>query len=95
LAGGAIGTVSGMAAAFPDVVRQALDDPSPEAGDRLGHVRSIMEASGQFIAAAKHVLGMRGVPVQPDMRAPLRGLTPAEASALEASAAEVLALEPA
>ncbi len=54
-----------------------------------------MEASGQFIAAAKHVLGMRGVPVRPDMRAPLRGLTSTEASALEASAAEVLALEPA
>ena len=35
LAGGAIGTVSGMAAAFPEVVRRALDDPSPEAGDRL------------------------------------------------------------
>jgi dihydrodipicolinate synthase/N-acetylneuraminate lyase len=95
LAGGAIGTVSGMAAAFPEVVRQALDDPSPEAGDRLGQVRSIMEASGQFIAAAKYVLAMRGVPVQPDMRAPLRGLTPAEAAALEAGAAEVLALEPA
>ena len=95
LAGGAIGTVSGMAAAFPEVVRRALDDPSPEAGDRLAQVRSIMEASGQFIAAAKHVLGTRGIPVRPDMRAPLRGLTPAEAAALEASAAEVLALEPA
>ena len=54
-----------------------------------------MEASGQFIAAAKHVLGTRGIPVGPDMRAPLRGLTPAEASALEAGAAEILALEPA
>ena len=95
LAGGAIGTVSGMAAAFPEVVRQALDDPSTEAADRLARVRAIMEASGQFIAAAKHVLGMRGVPVRPDMRAPLRSLTPAEASALEASAAGVLALEPA
>jgi dihydrodipicolinate synthase/N-acetylneuraminate lyase len=54
-----------------------------------------MEASGQFIAAAKHALGTRGTPVGPDMRAPLRGLTPAEASALEAGAAEILALEPA
>ena len=96
LAGGAIGTVSGMAAAFPDVVR-AGPRRSVARGGRppARRVRAIMEASGQFIAAAKHVLGMRGVPVRPDMRAPLRGLTPAEASALEASAAEVLALEPA
>jgi dihydrodipicolinate synthase/N-acetylneuraminate lyase len=50
-----------------------------------------MEASGQFIAAAKHVLGMRGVPVGPGMRAPLRGLTRPEASALEEAVESVLA----
>ena len=95
LAAGALGTVSGMAAAFPEIVRQALDDPTPEAADRLHRVRAIMEASGQFIAAAKSVLGVRGVPVRPDMRAPLRPLSSAEKSALEAGAAEILALEPA
>jgi dihydrodipicolinate synthase/N-acetylneuraminate lyase len=95
LAAGALGTVSGMAAAFPEIVRQALDDPTPDAADRLHRVRAIMEASGQFIAAAKSVLGVRGVPVRPDMRAPLRPLSSAEKSALEAGAAEILALEPA
>jgi dihydrodipicolinate synthase/N-acetylneuraminate lyase len=49
-----------------------------------------MEAGGQFIAAAKHVLGMRGVPVIAGMRAPLRPLTPAEASTLEGSVATFL-----
>jgi dihydrodipicolinate synthase/N-acetylneuraminate lyase len=41
-----------------------------------------MEDSGQFIAAAKHVLGSRGVPVGPATRAPLRRLTDDEAASL-------------
>ncbi|HUF06920.1 MAG TPA: dihydrodipicolinate synthase family protein [Candidatus Binatia bacterium] len=88
---GAIGAVSGMAAAFPDVVRAALDTPDDDATAGLRAVRGAMEASGQFIAAAKHVLGMRGVPVGPGMRAPLRGLTRSEASALEEAVESVLA----
>ena len=83
LARGAIGTVSGMAAAFPDVLRAALDDPTEEAGARLGALRSTLEASGQLIASVKHVLGMRGVPVGAAMRAPLRMLTGPERVALE------------
>jgi dihydrodipicolinate synthase/N-acetylneuraminate lyase len=81
IAGGAIGSVSGMAAAFPDVVRSALDDPSPAAGVRLRELRSTMEASGQFIAAAKVALGLRDVPVGPDVRRPLRRLTEGERTA--------------
>lgn len=77
LARGAIGSVSGVAAAFPDVVRRGLDHPDT-AVEELGALRSAMEASGQFIAAAKHVLGARGVPVGPGMRAPLRQLTAPE-----------------
>jgi dihydrodipicolinate synthase/N-acetylneuraminate lyase len=83
LARGALGTVSGMAAAFPDVLRAALDDPTAKAGARLTALRSTLEASGQLIAAVKHVLGMRGVPVGPAMRAPLRTLTGPERVALE------------
>jgi dihydrodipicolinate synthase/N-acetylneuraminate lyase len=49
---------------------------------RLTEIRSAMEASGQFIAAVKHVLGRRGVPVTPGMRAPLRPLTEIEAAEL-------------
>ncbi|MBW3613419.1 MAG: dihydrodipicolinate synthase family protein [Chloroflexi bacterium] len=90
LARGAIGTVSGMASAFPDVVRAALDNPDDTATARLREVRGVMEAAGQFIAAAKHVLAMRGVPVRPDVRAPLRALTDGEASDLEAAVAGLL-----
>ena len=90
LARGAIGTVSGMAAAFPDVVRAALDAGDDAAMDRLRAVRGAMEASSQFIAAAKYVLGMRGVPVRTSMRAPLRLLTAEEAAALETAVAGFL-----
>jgi dihydrodipicolinate synthase/N-acetylneuraminate lyase len=85
IARGAIGTVSGMAAAFPDVLRAALDDPTERAGARLAAVREAMEACGQFIAAAKEVLRLRGMPVRVDVRAPLRRLTAAEAERLEAA----------
>jgi dihydrodipicolinate synthase/N-acetylneuraminate lyase len=90
VARGAVGSVSGMAAAFPDVVRAALDAADEAAASRLGELRSAMEASGQFIAAAKHVLGLRGVPVGSGMRAPLRPLTANEATALEAAVAAFL-----
>ena len=85
LARGATGAVSGMAAAFPEVVRAALDDPTDAATTRLAAVRSAMEASGQFIAATKHVLGLRGIPVGRAMRAPLRTLSAEEATELEAA----------
>ena len=96
LARGAIGTVSGLAAAFPDVLRAALDDPTEAAGARLAALRSALEASGQLIAAAKHVLGMRGEPVGPAMRAPLRMLTGPERIALERAIGdlELLAVVP-
>jgi len=92
IARGAIGTVSGMAAAFPDVVRSALDAADEPSMARLRGLRGAMEASGQFIAAAKHVLGLRGVPVRADMRAPLRTLSPREGSGLETSVAPFLSL---
>ena len=88
LARGAIGSVSGMASAFPDVVREALDRPE-SAAERLSALRSAMEASGQLIPAAKHALGMRGVPVGPGMRQPLRGLSAAESAELERRLAEI------
>ena len=91
VARGAIGTVSGMAAAFPDVVRRALDAADDGASSELAAVREAMEASGQFIAAAKHALGLRGVPVRPDMRAPLRELTDDEAASFERAVAGELA----
>ena len=94
VARGAIGTVSGLAAAFPDVVREALDDADDAAGIRLAELRASVEASGQFIAAMKHVLGLRGVPVGTGMRAPLRRLTPQEGDRLERTV-EAFAARPA
>ena len=85
LARGAVGAVSGLAAAFPDEVRRALDQPDADAEARLGILRGVMEAQ-PFIASAKHVLARRGVPSAPDMRAPMRPLTDGEARALEAGA---------
>jgi dihydrodipicolinate synthase/N-acetylneuraminate lyase len=95
IARGAIGTVSGMSAAFPDVVRSALDAADAPSMERLRSLRIAMEESGQLIAAAKHVLGMRGVPVNADVRAPLRPLDPAEASVLDEAVAEYLSAAPA
>lgn len=86
LAGGALGAVSGLAAAFPEVVRSALDTPDSAAADRLGALRSAMEAQ-PFIASLKHVLRRRGIPINPDMRAPMRRLTEAEAAGLDAALA--------
>ena len=82
MARGAVGAVSGLAAAFPDVVRAALDRPDAHAEARLGALRAAMEAQ-PFIASVKHVLARRGVPVRPDMRAPLRPLTADEAASLD------------
>ncbi len=87
VARGALGTVSGMAAAFPDVVRAGLDAADEASALRLAELRKVMEASGQFIAAAKHILGLRGVPITRGMRAPLRPLREDEVRALEAAAA--------
>jgi dihydrodipicolinate synthase/N-acetylneuraminate lyase len=86
LALGAIGSVSGLAAALPDEVRHALDQPDATAAARLATLRRALEQA-PFIASAKHVLGRRGVPVRPDMRAPLRPLTAREADALDAALA--------
>lgn len=81
MARGAVGAVSGLAAAFPDVVRAALDQPDGETEARLIALRNAMEAQ-PFIASAKHVLARRGVPLAPDMRAPMRPLSEDEARQL-------------
>jgi dihydrodipicolinate synthase/N-acetylneuraminate lyase len=81
LAVGAVGTVSGLAAAFPDIVRAVLDAPDAAGEARLETLRGVMELA-PFVPSVKHVLSRRGVPVGPDVRAPLRALTPAQASRL-------------
>lgn len=88
MARGALGAVSGLAAAFPEVVRAALDAPDTAAEARLRTLRSAMETH-PFIASVKHVLRRRGVPINPDLRAPLRALTEAECAALDSVLGEL------
>jgi len=94
MARGALGAVSGLAAAFPEVMRAALDKPDAVAEAMLRDLRAAMEAQ-PFIASVKHVLAARGLPVRPDMRAPMRALTAEEGTALDSALDELKALGPA
>src|SRR5262249_15688537 len=80
LAGGAVGAVSALASIFPELVAEAVRSP---AAAGLGPIRTAVERF-PFQAAAKVVLGKRGVPVGPDVRRPLRMLTDEERTELEA-----------
>ena len=95
LAAGAVGAVSGLAAAFPEEVRAALNSPGSNAEARLEKLRAAMESSGgPFMAAVKHVLGLRGLPVNADLRRPLRPLFGDEAARLDLALEELEALVP-
>lgn len=78
--GGAIGAVSALASAFPERVAAAVRDRS----DELSILRDTIERFPRH-AALKHVVARRGVPMRPDVRAPLRPLTPGEEQELEAA----------
>jgi dihydrodipicolinate synthase/N-acetylneuraminate lyase len=75
---GAAGAVSGLAAAFPELVGRLVHE---RAGD-LGPVRAALERY-PFQAALKRALVRRGVPVREDVRAPLRTLTDPERDELD------------
>ncbi len=70
---GAKGSVSALATAFPELIAAAVRDPSPERSAELRELRDGLEAFPRH-AALKRILGLRGVPVREDVRAPLRGL---------------------
>jgi dihydrodipicolinate synthase/N-acetylneuraminate lyase len=57
-------------------------EPSPEAGERVGALRASLQRL-PFHAAAKMVLGLRGVPVRGAVRMPLRGLNDEERAEVE------------
>jgi dihydrodipicolinate synthase/N-acetylneuraminate lyase len=82
LAAGAAGAVSGLASCFPDAVVPLVRDRTPEAQETATALRASLQRL-PFHAAAKTALGLRGVPVEPDVRAPLRGLTPGERAEVE------------
>jgi len=75
---GAAGAVSGLAAAFPELVASLVRD---RAGD-VGETRAMLERF-PFQAALKACVAHRGVPVRQDVRAPLRVLNADERAELE------------
>jgi dihydrodipicolinate synthase/N-acetylneuraminate lyase len=77
---GAVGAVSALGSAFPELVAAAVRDPA--AAD-LGRVRDAVQRF-PFQSALKTVLRCRGLPVRPDVRRPLRTLAADETKELEA-----------
>ncbi|HKH31110.1 MAG TPA: dihydrodipicolinate synthase family protein [Gaiellaceae bacterium] len=75
---GAAGAVSGVAAAFPELIARLVHDGAGE----LGPVRAAVERF-PFHAALKRIVASNGVPVREDVRAPLRRLTDAEREELD------------
>lgn len=82
LEAGAAGAVSGLASCFPDAVVPLVRDRTAEAQEKATALRASLQRL-PFHAAAKTVLGLRGVPIEPEVRAPLRGLTDAERAEVE------------
>jgi len=82
VAGGAVGAVSALATAFPELVAEAVRSRTPEATQRVGELRAAIEGFPRH-AALKHVLRTRGVQIQGDVRRPLRALTDGERIRLE------------
>lgn len=83
IAAGAVGAVSALASAFPEEVAAVVREPSVDGAARLGELRAFVERYPRQ-AALKHLLGIRGVPVNEDVRAPLRGLASEEREELDA-----------
>ncbi|HYK07534.1 MAG TPA: dihydrodipicolinate synthase family protein [Gaiellaceae bacterium] len=74
---GAVGAVSGLAAAYPDRVAAVVRDPTEAGAVELGELRAAVERFPRH-AALKFVLGLRGVPIREDVRRPLRQLSDGE-----------------
>ena len=77
MSAGAVGAVSGLAAAFPDKVAAVVRGPSSAGAVALGELRATVELCPRH-AALKYILGLRGVPIREDVRRPLRQLSDGE-----------------
>src|SRR5688500_17948828 len=77
ISAGAVGAVSGLAAAFPDRVAAVVREPTDAGAIALGERRAVIERFPRH-AALKFILGLRGVPVREDVRRPLRQLSDGE-----------------
>ena len=82
LAGGAIGAISALASAFPELVVAAVRTGTPEATARAAAARAALERF-PMPSALKTVCALRGVPVSGEVRAPLRALDEGERDELE------------
>jgi len=91
---GAVGAVSGLASAWPEVVAALVHENSPEAHLRVTELREGLEGI-PFQAALKRVLTDRGVLLHADVRLPLRGLTLEERTAVTALRGKPLPTRPA
>lgn len=79
---GAVGAVSALASAFPEDVARVVRDPTEAGATRLAELRAGVESFPRH-AALKRVVARRGVPLRPDVRAPLRDLDETEVERLE------------
>ena len=85
---GAVGCVSGLAAAFPEITAALVHDTSVDAHDQVCLLRDRL-AGVPFHAALKEVLSARDVLPTTDVRPPLRALTDAERATVLAVAREL------
>lgn len=82
LAVGAVGGVSGLAAALPELTVRAVRSGSAQDSAAAGRVRARLQPF-PFHAVLKHILRWRGVDVEVTVRGPLRALHAAEIGELE------------
>jgi len=82
MAAGAVGAVSGLAAAFPELTIAAVASRTAEASERAARVRSALDVA-PFHAALKWMLQLRGVAIDGAVRAPLPALTAEQRQALQ------------
>ncbi|MGZ5212988.1 MAG: dihydrodipicolinate synthase family protein [Actinomycetota bacterium] len=80
---GAVGAVSGLATAFPEITAALVHERSHRAHERVTMLRSGLQGI-PFHAALKEVLVARDVLTSADVRAPLRGLTASERAVVAA-----------
>jgi dihydrodipicolinate synthase/N-acetylneuraminate lyase len=85
---GAVGAVSGLAAAFPAITAALVHERSVQAHDQAMGLRTGLQGI-PFHAALKEVLVSSDVLTSADVRAPLRGLTDDERSTVLALARDV------
>lgn len=68
---GAVGAVSGLATAFPEIVSKLVATRDRQLGERVAGIRAAIQRL-PVPGSLKAALGLRGVPIGEDVRRPLR-----------------------